>query len=145
MAGGPRPVGRGVGRRGPVCRGEGRVSRGAADRANEPNLHNSLAWLLATCPLDSLRNGAEAVDQARRAVALCRRQNAGTLDTLAAAYAEAGRFPDAVATARDALKLAAGQDGPELAASISGRIVLYEAGKPYRERVPASNASSANP
>jgi Flp pilus assembly protein TadD len=133
------------GQLGVALAGEGRLAEAKGEflaalriAPDEPNLRNSLAWLLATCPVDSLRNGAEAVAQARRAVALSRRQNAGTLDTLAAAYAEAGRFSDAVATAREALKLAAGQDGPELAASIRGRIALYAAGKPYREPLPGA-------
>ena len=98
-----------------------------------PNLHNSLAWLLATCPVASLRNGDEAIDHARRADEFYHHQNPGVLDTLAAAYAEAGRFPDVLATAREALKLAAQQDHPEWADAVKARITLYEAGKPYRE------------
>jgi hypothetical protein len=61
------------------------------------------------------------------------------LDTLAAAYAEAGRFPDAVATARAALKLAAKLDRPEWAKSVRARIALYEAGRAYRGPLPQSS------
>ena len=61
---------------------------------------NNLAWALATCPKASLRNGAEAVRLARRAEQLTGGKQPATLDTLAAAYAEAGQFPEAVAVAR---------------------------------------------
>ena len=66
----------------------------------------NLAWLLATCPAASLRNGVEAIEHARRANRLCGGERPDILDTLAAAYAEAGRFPEALATARNALELA---------------------------------------
>ena len=52
-------------------------------------------------------------------------------DTLAAAYAETGRFTDAVLTARRALALS--EPGGEQVEAIKGRIALYESGKPYRE------------
>ncbi len=61
--------------------------------------HNSLAWLQATCPAARLRNGAEAVEHARRADQLSGGGQPELLDTLAAAQAEAGRFPEAAATA----------------------------------------------
>ncbi|MEN6458648.1 MAG: hypothetical protein ABFC63_06925 [Thermoguttaceae bacterium] len=53
--------------------------------------------------------------------------------TLAVAYAAAGRFSDAVATARKALKLAAEQHKDSLGTALRGRIVLYESGKPYTQ------------
>ena len=71
---------------------------------------HQLAWVLATCPEASVRNGAEAVELARRAVKLSDGQEPAILGTLAAAYAEAGRFPEAVQTARKALKLATQQN-----------------------------------
>ena len=55
---------------------------------------NHIAWILATCSDKSYRNGSRAVDLAEKAVKAFR--SAATLDTLAAAYAEAGRFDDAV-------------------------------------------------
>ncbi len=55
--------------------------------------HNNLAWLLATCPVSSLRNGKEAIKLAEQAVQLSGSRSPAILDTLAAAYAEAGRFP----------------------------------------------------
>ena len=58
-------------------------------------------------------------------------------DTLAAAYAEAGRFSEAVETARKALELATQQKEQSLAESIQKRIALYEAKTPFRD-APAS-------
>ncbi len=61
-----------------------------------------LAWLLATCPNDNLRNGARAVELAERAASVSGGKKPEILDALAAANAEAGRFPEAIATARRA-------------------------------------------
>ena len=68
---------------------------------------NNLAWLLAAHPSDALRNGAEAVRLAERACELSEHREPVMLGTLAAAYAEAGRFGDAVKTAEKARDLAA--------------------------------------
>ncbi len=93
---------------------------------------NNLAWVLATCPRASVRNGAEAVGLARRAVQLSNGREPGFLDTLAAAYAEVGRFPEAVQTARKALDLATQQNKPALAESIRAKIPLYKAADAFR-------------
>jgi tetratricopeptide (TPR) repeat protein len=100
--------------------------------------HNNLAWLRATCPQASLRNDAEAIAHAQRANQLCGSRRPDVLNTLAAAYAEAGRFPEALATARKALDLATQQHGQPLADVLRSRIRLYEAGKPYRQPPSAS-------
>ena len=76
---------------------------------------NNLAWLLATCPSASLRNGTEAVEIARRVNRLAGGNQPAVLDTLAAAYAETGRFPEALSTAHRALELAVRQNKPSLA------------------------------
>ena len=65
---------------------------------------NAWAWFLATCPEQSVRDGAEAVMQARNACALSRWDNPAYLDTLAAAYAETGEFDQAVKYAMRALE-----------------------------------------
>jgi tetratricopeptide (TPR) repeat protein len=100
--------------------------------------HSNLAWLLASCPEASLRNGAEAVEHARRADQLCGGRQPIVFDTLAIAYAEAGRFPEALAAARKALDLATQQNRQALAEALRARIALYEAGKPYRQPLSAS-------
>ena len=94
---------------------------------------NRAALVLAASPDASLRNGAEAVALAERAVALSGGRDPAFLDTLAAAYAEAGRFPEAAQTARRALDLANQQRDSQLAQALSGRIALYEARTPFRE------------
>lgn len=102
-------------------------------RAEQPAMQGRLAWLLATLPLDRLRNGAEAVSQAEAACQATERRDARLLDVLAAAYAEAGRFEEALATAREALtRLGSGGD-LKLAEGIAGRIKQYELRNPYRE------------
>jgi tetratricopeptide (TPR) repeat protein len=94
---------------------------------------NLLARVLAASSDSSQRNGAEAVELAERAVQLTRGQDPAYLDTLAAAYAEAGRFPEAVDTARRALALARQQNQDQVLQALNARLRLYEARKPYRE------------
>ena len=101
----------------------------------------NLAWLRATCAEASLRNGDAAIEHAQRAMQLCGGQRPDALDTLAAAYAEGGRFPEALAAARKALELAERHNAHALADAMRGRIALYEAGKPLRPRLPASAPS----
>lgn len=92
-----------------------------------------LAHLRATCPEDAWRNGAEAVEKASRAVALEDGRNPFALDTLAAAYAEAGRFAEAVSTAQRAIGLLERSPvPPEVIADCRQRLALYTAGQPYR-------------
>jgi len=100
---------------------------------NDAGLLSAAAWQLAAGADASLRNGKEAVDLALRAAKLTGEQDPGVLGTLAAAYAEAGRFSEAVRTARRAADLAMRQNKPWLAKSIQAKIALYEAGKPYHE------------
>ena len=106
---------------------------------------NQAAWLMATSSDASLRNGADAVELARRAVQLVGEREPTTLDTLAAAYAEAGRFPEAVATARKAIELANQQNARVLADTLRARIALYQAGKPVRQTPSASQPPPPKP
>jgi tetratricopeptide (TPR) repeat protein len=102
----------------------------------DPNhlpLLSQTAWVLATCPEASVRNGTEAVELAQRAVQVSGGRDPVILDTLAAAYAEVGRFPEAVQTARQALALATQQNAQPLAEGLKARIALYEAKTPFRE------------
>ena len=98
-----------------------------------PEFQNNLAWLLATCPQAPLRNGNKAVELARQANEIAGGKNPFFLDTLAAAYAEAGRFSEAVETAQRALRLAEGQSNARLAGQLQVEMKLYQAGKPYRD------------
>ncbi|MGP8198175.1 MAG: tetratricopeptide repeat protein [Limisphaerales bacterium] len=94
---------------------------------------NNLAWLLATCAQASLRNGDKAVELARQANALTGGENPVILHTLAAAYAEAGRFSEAVQTAQRALQLAGAQSKTRLAGQLQSELNLYETGRPFHD------------
>jgi tetratricopeptide (TPR) repeat protein len=100
---------------------------------------NNLAWLLAACPDPSLRNGPEAVQLAQRACEVTRFHRTIMVGTFAAAYAEAGRFTEAVATAQKACALAAAEGDRVLLARNQQLLELYRAGKPYHE--PAGKAA----
>lgn len=105
---------------------------------------NNAAWLLATAPDASVRNGAQAVEYATKACELTSFQKADFLDTLAAAHAEAGQFTQAVARARETLQLV----DEKHKATIEERLKLYEAGRPFHELgepAPAPAKSSQNP
>ncbi len=94
---------------------------------------NNLAWVLATQRERRFRDGKQAVELATRAVELTRTNDAAKLDTLAAAYAEAGRFADAVQTARQALGLADSVKQQSLAEGVRNRLKEYQSGQPHRE------------
>jgi protein O-mannosyl-transferase len=94
-------------------------------------VRKNLAWVLATCPQASLRNGNKAVELAQRANQLTGDGNPVFLGTLAAAYAEAGRFPEAAETAQRALQLAETQSNTALANAIRSQLKLYQAGIPF--------------
>lgn len=87
---------------------------------------NDLAWILATTTVAELRRPVEAVEWAEAA---CRQQedhpSAALFDTLAAAYAAAGRFDDAVSKAQQAIDLAGRQNQPEVAAGAAERLEKY--------------------
>ncbi len=95
---------------------------------------NNLAWILATDPDGAVRNGARAVELAERACGLTEWKAAVIMGTLAAAYAEAGRFADAVAMAGKARDQAR-SDKQELIAKQNDELrKLYEREQPYRDR-----------
>jgi tetratricopeptide (TPR) repeat protein len=104
----------------------------AVDPNHVPTLRRA-AWLLATGRDPSLRNGAEAVALAERAERLTSGQDVSILDTLAASYAEAGRFADAVECGNRAQHLAVQEGKPDLAQEIKSRVELYERKAAYRE------------
>ena len=83
-----------------------------------------------------MRNGTEAVRLATRACVLTGYQEAQVVGTLDVAYAEAGRFADAVATAEQTCELAVAAGKTELADKARARLRLYQAGKPYHEGSP---------
>jgi Flp pilus assembly protein TadD len=102
---------------------------------HEPNdftVMNEAAWVQATSPDVALRNGTAAVELATKAVRLSGGEPE-FLDTLSAAYAEAGNFPQAVATAERALGMAVRTGKAKLAEGLKSRLDLYRKGVPFRE------------
>jgi tetratricopeptide (TPR) repeat protein len=93
---------------------------------------NDLAWLLATSPKDETRNGAEAVRLAAEACGLSGGRIARFWGTLDAAYAEAGRFEEAAATAAKTRELALAAGQPDIAKAAEERLALYRARQPFR-------------
>jgi protein O-mannosyl-transferase len=106
------------------------------------NAMSNLAWVFATAPDDSLRDGAKAVQLAREALRISGDRIPIIFRTLAAAYAETGRFSEAIQTAQHGIELANSQGNPGLAAELQSTIGLYEAGKPLRDPS-LTNASSS--
>ena len=100
----------------------------------DPDGYNTLAWLLATAYKDSIRDGKKAVEFARKAAELTKWEDANTLDTLAAAYAEAGNFDEAIKWENKALSFAefAKTSGDEARKHLQ----LYSEHKPYHEPPP---------
>jgi len=94
---------------------------------------NNLAWILATAPDPRLRNGLEAVHLAEHACELTSYKEAMLVGTLAAAYAEVGRFSEAVETAQKAVTLAQTAGETNLAEKNRQLLELYASKKAYRE------------
>ena len=92
------------------------------------------AWLFATWPDTAMRDGARAMTLALRAIKL--RDGALTHDVLAAAYAEAGQFDNAVREESAAISRARGKAGERELPGYKARLVLYEAGMPYHTNTP---------
>jgi protein O-mannosyl-transferase len=93
---------------------------------------NAAAWILATHPDASIRDEEEAIRLAEQAANLTEYRQAAVLDTLAAAYASAGRFEQAIAIARQALRLADADPSNKLGDEIRRRLEFYRQDRPYR-------------
>jgi tetratricopeptide (TPR) repeat protein len=94
---------------------------------------NNLAWTLATSTEANLRNGVRAVDLAKRACELTHYKKTIYIGTLAAAYAEAGRFDDAITTAEKACTVAEKSGDPNLLQRNQELLALYRRHQPYHE------------
>ena len=143
---------------GSVLASQGRISEAIAQyrellqlKPDFPPALYKLAWILATDGNADLRNAGAAVQLAERLCAITEYRQAKDLDVLAAAYAEAGRFNDAVQTAQKALELMATAGQQELAPNghsglaqqVQARLKLYQAGQPFHEDA-AQTATPAN-
>ena len=96
-------------------------------------LVNQLAWILATNSDSRFCDGPEAVRLAERAINLPEGKSPVILDTLAAAYARAGRFAEAVQAAELAQQAARSQGNAPLAEKLNARLGVYRQGKPYED------------
>jgi tetratricopeptide (TPR) repeat protein len=115
------------------------LREGLRHRPASVGIANNLAWFLATAADAGLRDGAEAVRLAEEVRGRMGREDAGVLDTLAAAYAAAGRFDEAVQTAQRGLELARSAGDAPLAEQIAARLTSYESGKAYGEESGTAN------
>jgi hypothetical protein len=102
---------------------------------------NNLAWSLATSSDASIRNGALAVEMATRACEQTHYQQTMMIGTLAAAYAEAGRFDEAMSTGQKACALASEHGDTDLLKRNQELVTLYQAHQPYHEPPPNSDGS----
>ena len=92
----------------------------------------AVAWLLATDNEVTLGAAEEAIELAERATALTNRQSAMVLDALAASYAAAGRFQEAVKTQQRAVELAEVAGASGTVSELRRRLALYQRGRPFR-------------
>ena len=91
-----------------------------------------LTAMLSTDPAATPQDGEEALELARRLSESSANNDPNDLDLLAAAQAQLGRYADAVASTRRAVKLAEASGWKKLAGVIAGRLAFYESGRPYR-------------
>jgi tetratricopeptide (TPR) repeat protein len=106
------------------------------------NAASNLAWVFATCPEDSIRDGTRAVELAEKALRLSGGKIPMIFRVLAAAYAEDGRFSQAIESAQRGADLANSQGNPALAAELQSNIALYQAGTQLRDSSLANGSSS---
>jgi tetratricopeptide (TPR) repeat protein len=102
----------------------------------DPHSRNNIAWVLATASDASVRDGARAMGFAQEAVHLSSGREPRFLRTLAAAYAESGRFSEALAVAQQAVMIATMQGKTDMANRLKKDLVLYRGRLPLRETSP---------
>jgi len=109
------------------------------------NLNATLgaAWLLATAPEGSVRNGREALLLAQSADSAQTADDPTVLDTLAAAYAENGEFARAITAATHALALASEKGDTQLATAIRTHLSIYQQNRPWRDVQKSSGSPQA--
>ena len=100
---------------------------------NNVAAQSGLAWTLATAPDPMWRNGAEALAISQRLSQTTEASNPVILRVLAAAYAEAGRFPEAIETIERGIALATSQYRSDLAALLQSDLKLLQSAQPLRD------------
>jgi protein O-mannosyl-transferase len=106
------------------------------------NAMSNLAWVFATSPDDSLRDGAKAVQLAEQAMRISGGRIPIIFRTLAAAYAENGRFSEAIQTAQRGIELANSRGNSGLATELQSNIVRYQERHPLRDPSLTNGSSS---
>jgi len=114
-------------------------------KGDNPETLNNYAWFLATHAEDKFRDGARAVTLAKQACELTSSRVPHFLDTLAAAYAEAKQFDEAVKTAEQAVAAAEGAGDKDLAWDVRARIQLYKTRRAYHGQKPDAPAKKPAP
>lgn len=108
--------------------------RRALTRApNQVEALSNCAWIMSTSSQPELRNGKRAVELGEKCVGLTNESNPGMLSALASAYAEAGRFADAIRTANKAIQLAESQGDGNLVGNLRNEMTFYSENKPFRD------------
>jgi tetratricopeptide (TPR) repeat protein len=102
-------------------------------KPDDMNAQAYLAWVLATSPDASLRDGAKAVELAKKVLEHAGHADVVVLRTLAAGYAASGRFSEAIETAQQALQLAIAQDNSALIWDLQLNITNYQRNRPLRD------------
>ena len=102
-------------------------------RQDFPEAQNDLAWVLATSPQPSLRNGRRALELAQQADQSAGGRNPLFLRTLAAACAETGQFSDAIQNNLKANELARSTGQTNLSEHLNAELKLYQSGQPLRQ------------
>ncbi len=102
-------------------------------RPNYIEAANNLAWILACSPDRAVRNGNQAVELSSHADAISGGKSPIIIGTLAAAYAEAGDYSNAVATVRRALQLAGARTNSPIVRMLRTQLDLYRARSPFRD------------
>lgn len=112
-------------------------------KQDDPRTLNGLAWLLATAPEASLRNGARSIELATKGCEKSEWKDPAILSTLAAGHAETGDFKSARKYSRQALDLAASD--PEIRQNVEKELAGYERNEPWRERPEQQAAPAREP
>ena len=100
---------------------------------------NFFAWVFATSPEPRILDPQEAMTLAQHVVGVTQQKDPLSLDTLAAAFARSGQFPQAVQAAQIAINLANAQGNRPLTEAISQRLPSYQQGKPYSCQIDGSD------
>jgi tetratricopeptide (TPR) repeat protein len=118
-------------RKGDYQRAKEDLKQAYSQNPKDTNALNQMAWMLAVCPDKEYRNGKKALDLARKVINLKTTPN--FLDTLAAAYAETGRYKDAARIQRKVIALLSQEERLNNIEVYLERLKKYEAHEPWRQ------------